>query len=348
MKRPSFQFYPADWRNNAKLRRCSEAARGAWMDIMGILHDSDEYGVARYPLAELARAAGVKISSARELVDKGVLKGADRNCAPYVYTPRSGGKEGEAVSLIECSAEPCWYSTRMVRDEYMRLNRGGETRFTSSNQPNAQKPSPSVGTERAKLRARVFEKTGGFCFHCKEALSQDWEIDHFIPRAKGGSSKLVNLVPSCRFCNQDKLDTNPSDWLPPSRRVGERQGDGSTTSSPSSSAVQETPSLRSGDARKSRPKASKRGLPENFPDEDTRKWAEQHWLAKGRADLCALMDEEAEKFRDHHVSNAKTSADWPASWRTWCKNAMNFSKVARNGGTHQPAKILSIKDLGMD
>jgi hypothetical protein len=28
MKRPAFQFYPSDWRNNANLRRCSPAARG--------------------------------------------------------------------------------------------------------------------------------------------------------------------------------------------------------------------------------------------------------------------------------------------------------------------------------
>lgn len=77
MKRPSFQFYPADWRNNAKLRRCSEAARGAWMDILCILHDSDEYGVLRWPLADVARSAGVSTRLAQELAAKDVLKGSD-------------------------------------------------------------------------------------------------------------------------------------------------------------------------------------------------------------------------------------------------------------------------------
>lgn len=110
----------------------------------------------------------------------------------------------------------------------------------------------------------------------------------------------------------------------------------------------ETPSLRSGDA-KPRPKPSKRSLPENFPDQDARKWAEEHWLAKGRADLCGAMDEEAAKFRDHHVSQAKTSADWPGSWRTWVRNAMNYTRAPRNG-VHavQPQKTFTTADLELD
>lgn len=53
--RPSFQFYPADWLANTNLRRCSEAARGIWIDVMCVLHGADEYGVIRWPLADLAR-----------------------------------------------------------------------------------------------------------------------------------------------------------------------------------------------------------------------------------------------------------------------------------------------------
>ena len=41
------------------------------------LHDQDEYGVCRWPLAELSQAAGVSTKLARELSDKDVLKGAD-------------------------------------------------------------------------------------------------------------------------------------------------------------------------------------------------------------------------------------------------------------------------------
>lgn len=140
MKRPSFQFYPADWRNNAKLRRCSEAARGAWMDVLCVLHDSDEYGVCRWPLADIARAAGVPLKLLKELSSKGVLKGADKGAEAYVYAPRHAGKSGDPVTLVAESDGPCWYCSRLVRDEWVRQRRGSSTRFSTTNQPTKEAP----------------------------------------------------------------------------------------------------------------------------------------------------------------------------------------------------------------
>jgi hypothetical protein len=44
MKRPSFQFYPADWRKDPALSACSLAARGLWIELMCIAHESEDYG----------------------------------------------------------------------------------------------------------------------------------------------------------------------------------------------------------------------------------------------------------------------------------------------------------------
>lgn len=140
MKRPSFQFYPADWKNNSKLRRCSEAARGAWVDVLCLLHDSDEYGICRWPLAELARSAGVPLKLIKELVTKDVLKGADNNAAPYIFTPRHAGKNGDPVTLVVAGDQPCWYCSRFVRDEWIRQRRGQSTQFSADNQPPKQAP----------------------------------------------------------------------------------------------------------------------------------------------------------------------------------------------------------------
>lgn len=84
-------------------------------------------------------------------------------------------------------------------------------------------------------------------------------------------------------------------------------------------------------AKPSKPKAARRSLPENFPLEPDLEWSRSHWLAKGRADLCALEADEIEKFRDHHTGKGTTSADWSGSWRTWTKNAMRFNHP-RNAG----------------
>ena len=146
MRRPSLQFYPGDWMSNAKLRRCSESARGAWMDLLCLFHDSDEYGVVRWPLEDVARAAGVKIRLARELADKGVLKGADQGAEPYIFTPRHAGKDGAPVTLVEARDGPLWYCSRMARDEYIRTVRGASTRYSEGTAapPAPESASPKV------------------------------------------------------------------------------------------------------------------------------------------------------------------------------------------------------------
>jgi hypothetical protein len=147
MKRPAFQFYAKDWRGNLKLRRCSDAAKGAWIEIMCVLHDSEEYGVWRYPLKELIAAAGIQARSAKELVEKGVLKGSDKRVDEYVFIPRHAGKAGEPVILIESGPGPVWYCSRFVRDEYKRATAGAETRFKPTKPPGGSTP-PSTPSPR--------------------------------------------------------------------------------------------------------------------------------------------------------------------------------------------------------
>jgi len=63
---------------------------------------------------------------------------------------------------------------------------------------------------------RIFDKTDGYCFHCGKKLAWSnygnlngkagWEVDHSIPKSRGGTNHLNNLVPSCIPCNRDKGD----------------------------------------------------------------------------------------------------------------------------------------------
>ncbi|MGF6694779.1 hypothetical protein M2318_004868 [Metapseudomonas resinovorans] len=145
MRRPSFQFYPADWRNNAKLRRCSWEARGVWLEVMGLMHDSDKYGVLRWSLKEISQALGAPMKALKELVDKGVIYGAEKGeCEPLIFTPISGRKQGPAVELIAAEQGPIWFSPRMVRDEYVRKKKGESSRFGAGNGDGTD-PSPKGG-----------------------------------------------------------------------------------------------------------------------------------------------------------------------------------------------------------
>lgn len=147
MKRPSFQFYPGDWTGNSNLRRCTHAEKGVWLEVMCLMHDQAEYGVLRWPLKEIVEAVKCKPADIRALVSKGVLKGSDDSLPePFIYTPRSGRKDGEPVTLLDIQPGPIWYSSRMVKDEYVRTIRGGDTRFgEESGESPKRSPKPPFG-----------------------------------------------------------------------------------------------------------------------------------------------------------------------------------------------------------
>lgn len=64
------------------------------------------------------------------------------------------------------------------------------------------------------VRAEVWAKTDGHCWHCKKRLNpfSDFHVDHVMPRSMGGSDLIENLVPSCAACNLSKGAKHPSEW----------------------------------------------------------------------------------------------------------------------------------------
>ena len=51
------------------------------------------------------------------------------------------------------------------------------------------------------LREFIFSKTNGKCVYCGAEAE---EIDHIVPRSKGGTNSTFNLTPACKSCNKLK------------------------------------------------------------------------------------------------------------------------------------------------
>lgn len=65
--------------------------------------------------------------------------------------------------------------------------------------------------ERETLAATLGQIQGGRCFICEQPLDlelQEWDIDHIIPRAKGGKDDQNNFAIVHRSCNRKKLDAD--------------------------------------------------------------------------------------------------------------------------------------------
>ena len=52
-----------------------------------------------------------------------------------------------------------------------------------------------------KLRDFIFSRSNGKCSYCGK---QAQEIDHIVPRSKGGTNSVNNLTATCRACNEKK------------------------------------------------------------------------------------------------------------------------------------------------
>ena len=118
MKRPSFQFYPADWRKDPSLSVCSLAARGLWIDMLCIAHESDDYGTLTIngrPMTaqQIARSVGESADTVADLL-----------------------AELESAGVLSRRDDGAIFCRRMIRDERLRQIRaesgsqGGNPKLT--------------------------------------------------------------------------------------------------------------------------------------------------------------------------------------------------------------------------
>lgn len=66
-----------------------------------------------------------------------------------------------------------------------------------------------------KMREQLYNEMNGRCAYCGQKIDlSEMQVDHIIPRYRGGSNNLENLICSCRSCNHYKRAAN----LPEFRR----------------------------------------------------------------------------------------------------------------------------------
>lgn len=68
-------------------------------------------------------------------------------------------------------------------------------------------------------KKRIFKKYRGHCAYCGVALDKnEWHMDHLVPKSRGGSYHVDNMVPACPGCNMSKYTRTPDefrDWILP-------------------------------------------------------------------------------------------------------------------------------------
>ncbi|MGJ0236969.1 hypothetical protein ACQEPB_00410 [Novosphingobium fluoreni] len=152
-RRPSFQFYPSDWRTETGLRLCSLGAKGLWIEMLTIMHEGEPYGhltmEGRAIAPEmLARLIGEAPATVKRLV-----------------------KELEENKVFSRTDNGVIFSRRMVRDEDARDRRAaggsagaahghkGALHGAKGGRPKGEQPPISEGQTGDKKPPSGAEKT---------------------------------------------------------------------------------------------------------------------------------------------------------------------------------------------
>jgi hypothetical protein len=186
---PWMKFYPQDWRADEKLRLCSLAARGLWIEMLALMHRSERYGQllisGHVPTdAQLAVQVGASTIEVTAMLADLELAG--------VFSRSAGG----AI-----------YSRRMTRDEKKaqtaRKNgkRGGNPKLCNdSGNPasdNQMDKPPDKGV--VKLRSQKPEKNKASALQ-KSSLDPEWQPNPFGDVTK--SKVIVDSWSTDEFARQ--------------------------------------------------------------------------------------------------------------------------------------------------
>ena len=158
IKRPAFQFYPADWRKDLELQSCSIAARGLWHELMCLMHEAEPYG---------------------HLTLNGKAMTEKQAATACSVTPRQYRDlfaELQIAGVPGVTDDGVIFSRRMVRDEVVRTARaeggkagaehgqkgaehgkkGGRPRKETGDEKPPLKPSPSSSSSASTERHGAF------------------------------------------------------------------------------------------------------------------------------------------------------------------------------------------------
>lgn len=182
LKRPAFQFYPSDWRNDLALRACTIGARGLWQELLVTMHLGTPYGHLALDGVPLTDAEAAAVCGVSEKVYRQLLAELERR------------------KVFSRTADGVIYSRRMVRDEEVRNRRvvGGEESTRES--ARVTEPTRPRGGITGRLFNFLLARYNG-CLWCGE--TSELELHRIVPGRHHGKYEPGNVLLVCRGHHQD-------------------------------------------------------------------------------------------------------------------------------------------------
>jgi 5-methylcytosine-specific restriction endonuclease McrA len=192
------KFWWQDWSGDKVLHTCSLAARGAWMELLCIMHEAEPFGhlllngkpPTTKQLANLLGAPEKEVSKLiAELADSGVFS---RTPAGVIYSRRFLRDQALSEDMKEIASL------------------GGNPSIIRGTVPKEERNRGFKRTDSPRKTERIFAKSAGKCHWCgidlqRETAGPDFfHVDHVIAVRDGGTNDEANLVAACSACNHNR------------------------------------------------------------------------------------------------------------------------------------------------
>jgi 5-methylcytosine-specific restriction endonuclease McrA len=111
----------------------------------------------------------------------------------------------EAERMAKAEHNKHYQRFRYMTDASYRLYVRQKTRRRKA----IERGSIGVQAKGSQIRAR-FEQFGNCCAYC--GSTENVQIEHLVPIARGGTHVLGNILPACRRCNYSKKARDAEQW----------------------------------------------------------------------------------------------------------------------------------------
>lgn len=111
-------------------------------------------------------------------------------------------------SIIETDGRGLRFALRALRERSLVRFDTHQPVVVQLMMPGCERPLPI--SSRQLARRLIFERDGFRCVYC--GSTDRLEVDHVVPRARGGANVAANLATACRPCNASKGSLDVEEW----------------------------------------------------------------------------------------------------------------------------------------
>jgi hypothetical protein len=213
MANPWMKFYPQDWRSDERLRMCSLAARGLWIEMLCLMHRSEQYGLllisGKAPTdAQLAVQAGCSADQIPDLLAE--LEQADvfsRTRKGVIYSRRMMRDEKKAQNARKNGAKggnPNLYKTKEKTASDNPEDKGGD---------KAQKPEARTLTNVSGVPPTLAERLFGECLDYIKSTGQSDKAARSLIGKWRSLYKDAETVRRIAYCQANSI-SDPVAYIP--------------------------------------------------------------------------------------------------------------------------------------